>query len=332
MTQYNEVRQSPIRVYWSPDYCRPAYEFDTTRKSKLVADKLVASGTKLASPTTSSNMLYTKTLIGQEHSAEYVDAIKTGKPRSLAQSQGFVWDQGIWEMALASTAGTVRAAHDAVSRQANAGSLSSGLHHARRDHGAGFCTINGLAVAAKALVADAKKAGKKIVILDFDAHCGGGTNSFLVDDPELYENVVMIDVSTESFDSYVPAHPASRLYLPQLWDTGEFRLLPNADRLYLDTCRQALDAVPWADAYVVLYNAGVDSYPELGYNTITNRELLVFREARKAIVPVSFVLAGGYEGPNATMEDIVGLHYSTVRAAEIHSMTPMDDKEMSQNG
>ena len=51
-----------------------------------------------------------------------------------------------------------------------AGSLSGGLHHARCDQGSGFCTFNGLALAAKAALA---AGAESVVILDFDAHCGG---------------------------------------------------------------------------------------------------------------------------------------------------------------
>ena len=80
-----------------------------------------------------------KELISEIHSQDYVQALITGSPSILATSQGFSWDKGIWEMALNSTAGVIAATELALQEGA-AGSLSSGLHHARRDSGAGFCT------------------------------------------------------------------------------------------------------------------------------------------------------------------------------------------------
>ena len=76
-------------------------------------------------------------------------------------------------MVLSSNGGAVAAGLAALEHGV-AGSLSSGLHHARREKGAGFCTFNGLVIAAReALTAGARS----VLILDFDAHCGGGTRS-----------------------------------------------------------------------------------------------------------------------------------------------------------
>jgi hypothetical protein len=84
-----------------------------------------------------------------------------------------------------------------------AGALSSGLHHARADRGAGFCTFNGLAVTAHAAL---DFGAERPQVLDLDAHCGGGTRSMT--DPD---SVVQIDVSTVGFDRWSPRatmHPS----------------------------------------------------------------------------------------------------------------------------
>lgn len=74
-------------------------------------------------------------------------------------------------MVLATNGGVVAAAISAL-EHGTAGSLSSGLHHARRETGEGFCTFNGLAIAAR----EALSAGaRSVLILDLDAHFGGGT-------------------------------------------------------------------------------------------------------------------------------------------------------------
>ena len=56
-------------------------------------------------------------------------------------------------------------------------------HHAYPDHAAGFCLFNNIAIAAKKLVDE----GKKVMIFDFDGHCGDGTmNIFYKSDKVLY--------------------------------------------------------------------------------------------------------------------------------------------------
>ncbi len=59
-------------------------------------------------------------------------------------------------------------------------SIGGGLHHARRDRAAGFCVFNDVAGAAKY----AQKLGfDRVVIVDFDAHHGDGTQYILESDP-----------------------------------------------------------------------------------------------------------------------------------------------------
>jgi len=82
----------------------------------------------------------TPLLLAEVHDREYIRAVETGQPKARAESQGFPWDPGLWPMVLASNGGAVAAAL-AASERGVAGSLSSGLHHARHDRGAGFCTF-----------------------------------------------------------------------------------------------------------------------------------------------------------------------------------------------
>src|SRR5207253_5611435 len=135
-----------VRVYYSPGYVGSGYAFDTTRKARWVADSLPESpvpGIELAAP-----VPLTREQVAEVHDPDYVRAVETGVPRDLAESQGFDWDPGLWPMVLATNGGAVAAARAAL-EQGVAGSLSSGLHHARRDRGAGFCTFNGLVLAAR---------------------------------------------------------------------------------------------------------------------------------------------------------------------------------------
>jgi acetoin utilization deacetylase AcuC-like enzyme len=231
----------------------------------------------------------------------YVRAIRTGIPRGLAESQGFPWDPGLWDGVCASTGG-VRSAALAALEEGAAGSLSSGLHHARHDHGAGFCTFNGLALAA--LRAKQLTAGR-VLILDLDAHCGGGTYSLI---QTRMIGVDHLDVSLNRFDSYTPDAK------------DELEVVRAADR-YLYTIRAALTRQHRCD--LVIYNAGMDGFEGCdtgGMDGITEdvlaqRERLVFDWAAGHGYPIAFVLAGGYVGRDLSKAILVRLHRLTLQAA-----------------
>src|SRR5689334_9107515 len=153
------------QIFYSPGFVASDYEFDTTRKAKWIADSLDASpirGIECSEPAS----LKEEQLAGI-HTPEYINAVRTGQPVGLAESQGFTWDSKLWPMSLACSGGVVAAALTALSDGVS-GAICNGFHHARANEGAGFCTFNGLVIAAReALTAGAKS----VLILDLDAHC-----------------------------------------------------------------------------------------------------------------------------------------------------------------
>ncbi|MCH8094474.1 MAG: hypothetical protein IH953_07760 [Chloroflexi bacterium] len=121
-----------VSVYYSPAYVGSGYSFDTTRKAGWIAESLSESPIpriELVEPDP-----LTRDQVAAIHDSGYIRAIETGHPRDMAESQGFVWDAGLWPMVLASNGGVVAAALAALERGI-AGSLSSGLHHARNKIG-----------------------------------------------------------------------------------------------------------------------------------------------------------------------------------------------------
>jgi acetoin utilization deacetylase AcuC-like enzyme len=291
-----------IRIFYSPDYVSSGHTFETTRKSKWIVDSLrrepMAEIELLApDPLTESQLC-------EVHDPSYVTAIRTGEARALAESQGFPWDPSLWSMVCASNGGAVAAALAAVA-EGVAGSLSSGLHHARRGHGAGFCTFNGLALAVHA----ARAAGaRSILILDLDAHCGGGTHSLVAKDPSVWQ----LDVAVSPFDSYAATERTT------------LDLVRDASR-YLPTVESRLQELevgaPRFD--LCLYNAGMDPFEgcDIGGLRAINRailgerERLVFDWSRRRRIPIAFVLAGGYLGAGIDQSGLVGLHRLTLSAA-----------------
>ncbi len=299
-----------MNVYYSPDYVGSAYAFETTRKAKWVADSLATSpieGVELVEPPP----LTTEQVL-KVHDPEYVEAVQTGVPRHLAESQGFEWDPGLWRMVLSSNGGAVAAALDAL-HTGVAGSLSSGLHHARRTHGAGFCTFNGLVIAAQeALAAGAES----VLILDLDAHCGGGTASLIADE----ERIRQIDVAVNSFDIYradTGNRPGGETHIA-------LRVVHDAAS-YLSEIEQALGEFSGRKTRfdLCIYNAGMDPFEGcstgglqgITRDTLAAREDLVFEWCRDYAAATAFVLAGGYIGWGLDAEGLVDLHRLTLTAA-----------------
>jgi acetoin utilization deacetylase AcuC-like enzyme len=57
-------------------------------------------------------------------------------------------------------------------------------HHARFDAAAGFCLVNNVAVAARRL--QATGLARRVLVVDWDAHHGDGTQAIFWDDPSVY--------------------------------------------------------------------------------------------------------------------------------------------------
>ena len=272
-----------VRVFYSSQYVGSSHAFDTTRKAEWVATSLTTVPMPAVEMLSPPSLLYEQLV--QVHAPAYVDAVRTGVPRGLAESQGFEWDAGLWSMVLASNGGAVAAALAAL-QSGVAGSLSSGLHHARRERGAAYCTFNGLALAARAALA---AGAASVLILDLDAHCGGGTASLIAEEPRIWQ----LDVSVCDTDSYESCERAS------------LRMVREADEYLGEIERGLRDVQRWSHHFdLCLYNAGMDPFegcnigglPGITSAVLRAREQLVFDWCRERELPIAFVLAGGYAG------------------------------------
>ena len=288
-----------MKVFYSPDYTASGTSFDTTRKSGWIAESLAKNpitGIELVAP-----VPLTVDQIASVHDREYVEAVQSGKPKDMAESQGFAWDPGMWTAVAASNGGAVAAARAALTDGA-AGSLSSGLHHARRECGAAYCTFNGLVIAAATVIAEG--AGS-VLIIDLDAHCGGGTHSMI----EEADRIQQVDVSVNAVDAYWMNH-------------GNTLDLVRESEKYLPVIRERLDAIT-RSFDLILYNAGMDPDERCQVGGLTGinagmlrrREQIVFEWAKSRKTPIAFVLAGGYSGSQLPQDELVRLHRMTIETA-----------------
>jgi len=249
------------------------------------------------------------------HDREYVEAVRTGHPAALARSQGLRWDPGLWHSACAHVGGLIAAAHTA-GQQGCAGSLSSGQHHASRESGAGFCTFNGIALAAIDIVA---RGAARVLIVDTDAHCAGGTHSLIENESAIWQ----LDLAVNGYDEY---EPGVRATLDIVTDAAD----------YLPTLQSRLEALTARGLKfdLCLYYAGMD--PHQGCDTgglegidiaiLEARERFVFGWCGAQALPVAFGIGGGYEGPRLSRETLVTLHRLTLEAAVDSAATRARDE------
>jgi len=276
-------KKTYTKIFYNDDYVLDSGR-ETRTKAKPIVKLIVSEGVpgvELCSPRKA-----TRQELEEVHSPEYLDSLWNG-------------NQDLLRSLLASTGGVLEAVDQALI-DGFSGSLSSGLHHAKRTHEEGFCYINGLALAA--LRALNVHGLTDVGILDLDAHCGGGTFELIGSDAR----VRLADVSTNSYDSWKSFE--LRHHLKVVRDSNN----------YLNEVDKALKHL--SGVQILIYNAGMDPFegcstggqPGITREVLQSREKLVADWCRENKVPVLFVLAGGYEGPNLDLEGVARLHLLTI--------------------
>jgi acetoin utilization deacetylase AcuC-like enzyme len=182
-----------------------------------------------------------------------------------------------------------QACKSALENKHMAASFTSGFHHAGWNHCGGFCTLNGLMVAA--LKIQAEKLAKRILILDCDYHYGNGTDDIL-----RHLKIGPNHIKHISFGAAFSVPEECVDYLNRL------------EKLTRD-----LDAFD-----LVIYQAGADVHVDdplggvLNTAQMAERDHLVFGRCLAARVPLAWNLAGGYQrDANGGIEAVLKLHEQT---------------------
>ena len=280
------------------------------RKFGLVADALKSTARlDLREPTPVDD-----THLRRVHTIEYIEAIRTGEPRALAESQKFPWSAALFDSVKLTSGGCLAAAGAALD-SGIAAALVSGFHHAHADHGEGFCTFNGLVIAVDALRAAGRI--KSAAVLDLDLHYGNGTASLAVARPYLRavsvygndyrDNCAYKDVTArrhEDGQNHVSYALPERCTLAQMMPI-------------LESALEALLSAGNPD--LLLFQAGADPYFEdpysplaLDHEDLKARDRRVFNFARTHRIPIAWVLAGGY---TPDVSKVVQVHVNTFEAA-----------------
>lgn len=225
-------------------------------------------------------------LLHLAHEAGYVEQVLTCTvPHKIEREIGFPVSERVSRRAQLAAGGTLLAARLAL-RHGIACNAAGGSHHARRAHGAGFCTFNDVAVASLVLLQE--QLAENILVVDLDVHQGDGTAEILAGVPAVFT------FSMHAAKNYPVRKVASGL------DIG----LPDGtdDDAYLNVLGDALARLSRARNWdIVFYNAGVDPHREdrlgrlsLSDDGLRRRERLVIEHFRNKDVPLCGVIGGGY--------------------------------------
>ena len=250
------------------------------------------------------------------HAFNYISAVKTGEPRSLAESQKFPWSPELFPSVCRTAGGVLAAARQALS-DGISGALASGFHHACRDHGEGFCTFNGLVVALEAMRAAGQI--RHAAVLDLDLHYGNGTAQLTAERSWMRA----LSIYGNDYDANTPYRDVRSRRHVDGDNHFSVPLIPSgsSDRNVL---MQALDDhLDWILAGerpdILLYQAGADplrddpySPLDLDHADLMERDRLVFEFAKRHSLPVAWVLAGGY---TEDISQVVEVHLNTLRAS-----------------
>lgn len=181
------------------------------------------------------------------HDPAYVDrVIACAVPPKVEREIGFPIGERVSRRAQLAASGTVLAARLALA-SGIACNTAGGSHHARYEHGAGFCTFNDVAVAALLLITE--RLASNVLIVDLDVHQGDGTADILAREPRAFT------FSMHGERNYPARKIASDLDVALPDGTG--------DAEYLERLGEILPVLSRAAAWdIVFYNAGVDPHAE----------------------------------------------------------------------
>ena len=190
--------------------------------------------------------------------------------------------------------------------------LGGGFHHAFADRAEGFCYLNDLAVAARAVQAEGL-AGR-VMVVDLDVHQGNGTAAIFTDDSSVFT------FSVHQEDNYPVKEQSDRDVSLPSWNPRRPGSAEVTDGLYLELLGPIVDEI--LDSFrpdLLLYQAGADPYEQdqlggflLTLDGLARRDQVVFEACALRGIPHAVTLGGGYA---LDVRDTVSVHVETVRAA-----------------
>jgi acetoin utilization deacetylase AcuC-like enzyme len=294
-----------MRVSYTPRYYADIGEGHVfpIRKFELVLERLLGEGTLAPREVVEPQPAAIEDVL-LVHTEDYVTRLRAG---ALTQRElrrlGLPWSKALVRRSFLAAGGTLVAARFALAEGVGS-NLAGGTHHAFPDHGEGFCVLNDVAIAIRALRRDGliRRAG----IVDLDVHQGNGT-AFIFDGDEAVFTFSM--------------HGARNYPLFKLRSTLDVELTDKTgDDEYLVTLARHLPRVFAHEPEIIFYLGGADPFQgdklgrlALSIEGLRERDQLVLAECRTRGVPVATVMSGGYA---SDINDTVEIHCNTIRTAK----------------
>ncbi|WP_157018672.1 histone deacetylase family protein [Mesorhizobium xinjiangense] len=225
-------------------------------------------------------------LLALAHDTTYVDQVLSRSvPAQIEREIGFPVDDRVARRAHLASSGTLLAARLAL-HHGIACNTAGGSHHAKRAHGAGFCTFNDVGVAASILIAEGVV--RRVLVVDLDVHQGDGTADIFAREPRVFT------FSMHAATNYPVRKIPSDLDIALPDGTG--------DAHYLAKVAEILPLLlDYARPDIVFYNAGVDPHADdrlgklaLSDDGLMARDSAVIGFFNERGVPVCGVIGGGY--------------------------------------
>jgi acetoin utilization deacetylase AcuC-like enzyme len=245
------------------------------------------------------------------HSEAYLDDLFGGRHTWRTAASELPLSAEIAEFFQLACGGTTLAARRAL-EAGWAVHLGGGFHHAFVERAEGFCYLNDLAVAARAV--QAEDIAARVAVVDLDVHQGNGTASIFGGDPTVYT------FSIHQEDNYPIKERSDRDIGLLSFDRSRPRSPWVDDELYLEALDAALpEVLEESRPDLVLYQAGADPYEHdqlggfhLTLDGLRRRDEAVYRACLDRGVPIAATLGGGYA---VDVADTIAIHVETVRAA-----------------
>jgi acetoin utilization deacetylase AcuC-like enzyme len=291
-----------MQVFYTPRYYAdigPGHVFPI-RKFELVRDKLLAEGTVEPAEIVEPGPAPLEDVL-LVHTTDYVSRLCSGNlsPKEIRRL-GLPWSASLVQRSFYAVGGTLAATRASLAAGYSS-NLAGGTHHSFPERGEGFCVLNDVAIAIRAM--RERKLFQRAAIVDCDVHQGNGTATIFAGD---------MDTFTFSI------HGANNYPLFKAESTLDVELADGtSDTEYLETLAKHLPSVFAAEPEIVFYLAGADPYrgDKLGRLAVSidglrERDAYVLRECYEREVPIVTVMSGGY---GKDINDTVEIHCNTIR-------------------
>ncbi|HYV13975.1 MAG TPA: histone deacetylase [Pyrinomonadaceae bacterium] len=291
-----------MQVFYTPRYYAQIGEGHVfpIRKFELVRDRLLAEGTLDPSEIVEPSPAPLEDVL-LVHTEDYVTRLCN---RQLTTKEirrlGLPWSESLVRRSFYAVGGTLAAAQSALANGCSS-NLAGGTHHAFADRGEGFCVLNDVAIAIRAL--RARNSIHRAAIVDCDVHQGNGTATIFAGDNDTFT---------------FSMHGANNYPLFKAQSTLDVELADGTrDGDYLESLAHHLPNVFAHEPDIVFYLAGADPYAgdklgrlALSIDGLRERDAYVLSECYERELPVVTVMSGGY---GKDINDTIEIHCNTIR-------------------